>query len=86
MKTPRLIILTGLSGTGKTSIAEAVARELDIPVFAKDWLEATVSAPTKPHIVIGWACASAAFPAGTNWTGRKSSASERITHRGMKNA
>jgi len=36
------IIFTGLPGTGKSSIAEAVARELNIPVFAKDWLEATL--------------------------------------------
>jgi predicted kinase len=42
MKTPQLIIFTGLPGTGKTSVAEAVARELGIPVFAKDWLEATL--------------------------------------------
>ncbi len=36
------IVFTGLPGSGKTSIAEAVARELNIPVFAKDWLEATL--------------------------------------------
>ena len=36
------IIFTGLPGTGKSSIAEAVARKLGIPVFAKDWLEATL--------------------------------------------
>jgi predicted kinase len=39
---PQLIVFTGLPGTGKTSIAEAMARELGIPVFAKDWLEATL--------------------------------------------
>jgi predicted kinase len=39
---PRLIVFTGLPGTGKSSIAEAVARELGIPIFAKDWLEATL--------------------------------------------
>jgi len=36
------IVFTGLPGTGKSSIAEAIARELGIPVFAKDWLEATL--------------------------------------------
>jgi predicted kinase len=38
----QLIVFTGLPGAGKSSIAEAVARELGIPVFAKDWLEATL--------------------------------------------
>ena len=37
-----LIVFTGLPGTGKSSIAEPVGRALDIPVFAKDWLEATL--------------------------------------------
>src|SRR5512143_3265113 len=38
----QLIVFTGLPGTGKSGIAEAVARELGIPIFAKDWLEATL--------------------------------------------
>jgi len=37
-----LIVFSGLPGTGKSVIAEAVGRELGIPVFAKDWLEATL--------------------------------------------
>lgn len=37
-----LIVFAGLPGTGKSSLAEAVGRELGIPVFAKDWLEATL--------------------------------------------
>jgi predicted kinase len=37
-----LIIFSGLPGTGKSSLAEAVGREMCIPVFAKDWLEATL--------------------------------------------
>jgi Ser/Thr protein kinase RdoA (MazF antagonist)/predicted kinase len=39
---PRLIVMTGLPGTGKSSIAKALGRELGIPVFAKDWLEAAL--------------------------------------------
>lgn len=38
----RLIIFAGLPGTGKSSLAEAAAREWHSPVFAKDWLEATL--------------------------------------------
>lgn len=35
----KLIVFSGLPGTGKSTIAEAVGRGLGIPVFAKDWLE-----------------------------------------------
>jgi predicted kinase len=38
----KLIIFSGLPGTGKSTLAEAVGRELGVPVFAKDWLEATL--------------------------------------------
>lgn len=38
----KLVVFTGLPGTGKSSVAEPVGRELGIPVFAKDWLEATL--------------------------------------------
>ena len=38
----KLILFSGLPGTGKSTMAEAVARDLGIPVFAKDWLEATL--------------------------------------------
>lgn len=38
----QLIVFTGLPGTGKSSLAEAVGRALGIPVFAKDWLEAAL--------------------------------------------
>ena len=38
----KLIVFSGLPGTGKTTLAEAVGRELGFPVFAKDWLEATL--------------------------------------------
>jgi predicted kinase len=37
-----LIVFSGLPGTGKSSLAEAAGRELGIPVFARDWLEATL--------------------------------------------
>ena len=38
----KLIIFSGLPGTGKSTLAEAVGKELSIPVFARDWLEATL--------------------------------------------
>lgn len=38
----KLIIFTGLPGAGKSALADAIGRELCIPVFAKDWLEATL--------------------------------------------
>lgn len=37
-----LIVFSGLPGTGKSILAEQVGRTLGIPVFAKDWLEATL--------------------------------------------
>ena len=38
----RLIVVAGLPGTGKSSIAEAIGESLGVPVFAKDWLEAAL--------------------------------------------
>src|SRR6476661_2717669 len=38
----KLIVFSGLPGTGKSRLAEAVGRARGIPVFAKDWLEATL--------------------------------------------
>jgi predicted kinase len=47
----KLIIFSGLPGTGKSTLAEAVGRALGVPVFAKDWLEATLlrSGIKPPH-------------------------------------
>ena len=42
IKNKKLIIFSGLPGTGKSLLAEAVGRELGIPVFVKDWLEAVL--------------------------------------------
>jgi predicted kinase len=36
---PRLILFSGLPGTGKSRLAEAAGQELGMPVFARDWLE-----------------------------------------------
>lgn len=36
------MLFAGLPGAGKSSVAEAVGRALHVPVFAKDWLEATL--------------------------------------------
>src|SRR5512138_3225043 len=38
----KLIIFSGLPGTGKSTLAETMGRDLGIPVFAKDWLEAAL--------------------------------------------
>lgn len=38
----KLIVFSGLPGTGKSTLAEFLGRDLGIPVFAKDWLEATL--------------------------------------------
>ena len=38
----RLIVFSGLPGSGKSAIAEALALELKAPVYAKDWLEAPI--------------------------------------------
>lgn len=56
-----LIVMTGLPGSGKSTIAEAVGRALNIPVFAKDWLEATLTRsrlcphPDTPEKTVGYA-------------------------------
>ncbi len=38
----KLIVFSGLPGTGKSSLAETIGREMGIPVFAKDWLMGVV--------------------------------------------
>ena len=38
----KLIVFSGLPGTGKSTLAEAVGRYFGTPVFAKDWLEASL--------------------------------------------
>lgn len=40
----QLVIFSGLPGTGKSALAEAVGRQLGMPVFAKDWLQAALYA------------------------------------------
>jgi predicted kinase len=55
----KLIIFSGLPGTGKSTLAEALARELHIPLFAKDWLEGTLLQsglrPSLEHNSLGFA-------------------------------
>jgi predicted kinase len=46
--TPALIVVTGLPGTGKSTVAEAVARETGAPAFAGDWLFGALA----PHRIL----------------------------------
>ena len=38
----KLIVMSGIPGTGKSAVAEALATALRAPVYAKDWLEAAL--------------------------------------------
>ena len=53
----KLIIFSGLPGAGKSTLAEETARRLGIPVFAKDWLEASLltseMSPANPQKPLG---------------------------------
>ena len=42
MNPMKLVIVAGLPGTGKSSIAEVLAKKHNTPLFTKDWLEATL--------------------------------------------
>ena len=55
----KLIVFSGLPGTGKSTLAEAIGRRFGIPVFAKDWLEASMLRsglkPTDKNKSLGYA-------------------------------
>jgi predicted kinase len=38
----KMTVFSGLPGTGKSKLAETLGKHLGIPVFAKDWLEASL--------------------------------------------
>ena len=42
MNLPKLIIVSGLPGSGKSTVAEALSRNLSIPVFSVDPIEAAM--------------------------------------------
>jgi predicted kinase len=41
-KPSRVVVFTGLPGTGKSSVAELIARAIQAPAFAGDWLMAAL--------------------------------------------
>jgi predicted kinase len=45
---PALIAMTGLSGTGKSTVAAALARALDAPIFASDVVRKELSGEASP--------------------------------------
>ncbi len=45
---PALIAMTGLSGTGKSTVARAMARSLDIPIIASDMVRKELAGRTGP--------------------------------------
>jgi len=46
---PRLIVMAGLAGTGKTALARELARRLHIPVFSVDPIESAIVAAGIPQ-------------------------------------
>jgi predicted kinase len=55
----KVIVFSGLPGTGKSTLAESFAKHAGISVFARDWLEATLLRcglkSSKEQQSLGWA-------------------------------
>lgn len=70
----QLIVISGLPGTGKPSLADALGRNLGVPVFAAE----------KPSTASGSRTDSATFRGGPNSSGAKSKGLKATSHLGTK--
>ncbi len=59
MTKPKLILMSGLPCTGKSTFAEAIAKEMHLPIFSVDPIEsAIIKSGIEKSFETGYACVS----------------------------